>query len=241
MATFILVHGAWHGGWCWEKLVPILEARGHRALAPDLAGMGADHRPTGDDVLATWADDIAALASAQSEKVVLVGHSRGGIVISEVAERVPDRIRLLVYLTAFMLPSGESLVTGRDWAEGGPDLSRLLAFTEDGRASIIAGEDSAAVFYNQVDPALLPAITARLCPEPNAALAQPLNLTPERYGRVRRAYVEATEDNAIIPALQREFIRRSPCDRVVSLPSDHSPFYSMPERLADALEELAAA
>jgi hypothetical protein len=64
-------------------------------------------------------------------------------------------------------------------------------------------------------------------------------LTPERYGSVRRAYIEATEDRAIIPPLQREFIRRSPCERIVALPSDDSPFYSMPERLAVTLEALA--
>lgn len=239
MAVFVLVHGAWHGGWCWEKLVPILEARGHRAIAPDLAGMGDDHRSIDGDVLARWADDIAALCSTQGEPVILVGHSRGGIVISEVAERVPDHIRLLVYLTAFMLPSGESLVTGREWVEGGPDLSQVLMAIDDGRATLINGEGSEAIFYNQVDPALLPSIRARLCAEPSAPLATPLALTAERYGRVRRAYIEATEDRAIIHALQREFIRRSPCDRVVTLPSDHSPFYSMPDQLADTLEQLA--
>jgi pimeloyl-ACP methyl ester carboxylesterase len=191
LATFVLVHGAWHGGWCWELLTPILAASGHQVLAPDLAGMGNDRRDPGGDVLGSWADDIAALVSQQSEPVVLVGHSRGGIVISEVAERVPERIRRLVYLTAFLLPTDESLFSARDWVAGGPDMGRLLVPTEDGKGSTIAPGLGQAVFYNQVDPALIPAIEARLCVEPNVPLATALRLTEARFGSVPRVYIEA--------------------------------------------------
>jgi pimeloyl-ACP methyl ester carboxylesterase len=87
MARFVLVHGAWHGGWCWERIVPLLGAAGHEVLAPDLPGLGADRTPFAADVLAQWADFVAGLVRGAAEPAVLVGHSRGGLVISEAAER----------------------------------------------------------------------------------------------------------------------------------------------------------
>ncbi|WP_242123890.1 alpha/beta fold hydrolase [Sphingobium sp. Sx8-8] len=239
MATFILIHGAWHGGWCWEKLVPLLEARGHRALAPDLAGMGNDRRVLGEGVLALWADEIADLVRQQEEPVILVGHSRGGIVISEVAERVPDHVARLVYLTAYLVPPGEAALAVSLSQPGMPDLRPMLTQTADGRGSYFASGGTAPLFYHQVDPALVPGIEARLCPEPHEPVVTPLMLTAERFGRVPRSYVEAGEDKALIPALQRAMRERMPCESVLTLPSDHSPFYSMPERLADALIGLA--
>ena len=89
ISTYILVHGAWHGGWCWDKVVPLLEARGHTVLAPDLASLGNDRTPLAEVSLAGWRDQIVDLISAQTEPVILVGHSRGGVVISEIAEKNP--------------------------------------------------------------------------------------------------------------------------------------------------------
>src|SRR5262245_994048 len=109
MSTYLMIHGAWHGAWCWYKVVPRLERLGHKAIAPDLPSLGTDKTPVNRVSLALWRDFVSAIVDAQSEPVILVGHSRGGIVISEVAEHRPDRIRTLVYLTAFMPRNGECL------------------------------------------------------------------------------------------------------------------------------------
>jgi len=93
MPRFVLIHGAWHGGWCWERVVPLLRAADHEVLASDLPGMGTDRTPFAADVLGQWADFVAALVHEAAEPAVLVGHSRGGLVISEGAERAPDQIR----------------------------------------------------------------------------------------------------------------------------------------------------
>ncbi len=85
MAIFILIHGGAHGGWCWDHLVPELEKRGHRALAPDLPGMADSPLPISAATMPNWAKFVTDLARAQGEKVVLVGHSRGGPVIGEAA------------------------------------------------------------------------------------------------------------------------------------------------------------
>ncbi len=114
MSTYVLVHGAWHGGWYWHKVVPLLEKEGHKVEAPDLPGHGKDKTPISEITLEAYAQSICKVLDAQSEPVILVGHSMGGIVITQVAEYRPERIKMLVYLTAFLQPSGEFLDVGAD-------------------------------------------------------------------------------------------------------------------------------
>ena len=102
MATFVLVHGAWHGGWCWKKLTPLLRAAGHEVVAPTLTGLGERvHLLTREVGLDTHVQDVVnVLEYEELHDVALVGHSNGGMVITGVAERVPERVRHLVYLDA---------------------------------------------------------------------------------------------------------------------------------------------
>jgi pimeloyl-ACP methyl ester carboxylesterase len=238
MATFILIHGAWHGGWCWERLTPLLTAAGHQVLAPDLPGMGADTRELGSDPLCEWADFVADLASEAETPVILVGHSRGGLVISEAAERVPERIDRLVYLTAFLLERGQSLmdvVAGH--TEVGPDAAIRTA--EDPSRLVVDPDLGIPIFYSRCSDADARAAASRLTPEPLAALTTPLEISAERFGRVPRAYIEAAEDRAISLDMQRGMQAALPCDPVITLASDHAPFYSAAPELAEALLKLA--
>jgi pimeloyl-ACP methyl ester carboxylesterase len=113
MWTYVLIHGAWHGGWCWRKVVPLLEAKGHRALAPDLPGHGNDGTPAASVTLKSYADRICEIARAEPEQVILVGHSMGGIAITQAAENCPKKIGALVYLCAFLPRNCNRLMT---WA-----------------------------------------------------------------------------------------------------------------------------
>ena len=108
---FVLIHGAWHGAWCWYKIVAGLEEAGHRATALDLPSAGIDGTPPGTVTLQAQADRVIAFLDSLSEPVVLVGHSAGGAVISMVAETRPQKVEKLVYLTAFLLPDGLSQVS----------------------------------------------------------------------------------------------------------------------------------
>jgi len=238
MATFILIHGAWHGGWCWERVVPLLEAAGHAVLAPDLPGMEQHPGALGEDVLGEWAEFVAGLASRAQAPVILVGHSRGGVVISEAAERVPDRIARLVYLTAFLLEDGQSL---NDVASRHPDIGPgpFIGPADDPARVTVELEPSIAIFYNRMFPDDARAATARLVPEPLAALTTPISVSEERFGRVPRAYIECTDDRAISLEMQREMQTALPCDPVITLDCDHSPFYSAAPQLAEALLRMA--
>lgn len=237
MATFILIHGAWHGGWCWERLAPLLTAEGHQVLAPDLPGMGVDRRLVGSDPLGEWADFVAKLAASSEEPVILVGHSLGGVVISEVAERVPEAVDRLVYLAAFLLRPGQSLA---DVANRYPDVGPAPALRPaDVPAHVIVDpEQGIPIFYNRTSANYARAAVDRLVAQPLAAFTTPVRLTAERFGRVPRAYVEATDDRAISLEMQRDMQADLPCEPVITLQSDHSPFYSAVPELAKALLSL---
>lgn len=240
MATFILIHGAWHGGWCWERLIPLLEAEGHRVLAPDLPGTGSDLHELGSDPLAEWADFVTEMAFGAEAPVILVGHSRGGLVISEAAERAPGRFDKLVYLTAFLLQTGQSLMdVAARYPEVGPGPA--IRPTDDPSRVMLDLEQVIPIFYNRTSEADAREAAGRLVSEPLAALTTPLKISAERFGSVPRAYVEATYDRAISLDMQREMQAALPCKLVITLESDHSPFYSAVPELAEALLKLARA
>ena len=93
MAAFVLVHGHMHGAWCWDKVVPLLEAQGHRVVTPELPGRGTDTTPHVELTLKRYTDSVASIVRAMDEPVILVGHSAGGTVLSELAELMPEKMR----------------------------------------------------------------------------------------------------------------------------------------------------
>jgi pimeloyl-ACP methyl ester carboxylesterase len=235
MSTFVLIHGAWHGAWCWEPVRLELGRMGHRVIAPDLPGLGQDTTPLEGLTLAGWAEHVADLIRGCDEPVVLVGHSRGGVVISEVAERIPDRISRLVYLAAFLVPTGKTL-TDMLFLDAARDVARdAMVMQPDGISSVIPTERVAELFYNKTPAELQVRAAEKLRPEPMMSFMTPLSLTDSGFGSVSRAYVECLQDRAIPIGLQREMQRALPCAPVITLDSDHSPFYSQPAQLAAAL------
>lgn len=236
---FILVHGGLHGGWCWDHVVPLLKAAGHEALAPDLPGMGADRTPLAAIRLATTADFVADLVRQQAEPVVLVGHSMAGPTISEAAERAPEWIAGLIFLAANLGPGGQSMTETCGPALDG--VNRGVTLSEDGISTTYDAAIARDVFYNTTDPDEAARAIARLTPQPIAPTLEPLTLTPERFGQVRRAYIECLQDHALPIDLQRRMQALLPCDPVVKMDCDHSPFLCAPEELARHLIEIGRA
>jgi pimeloyl-ACP methyl ester carboxylesterase len=234
MATYILIHGAAHGGWCWHKVVPLLEAAGHKVIAPDLLGLGADLTPVAEITLQHWVDQVAALVEAQSEPVVLVGHSRGGLIVSEVAERLPERIVRTVYLTAFLLADGQTLgdVAASDETSMIPPN---LVIDEAEGVWLIKPEAAVEGFFADCSSEDLAYTFPRLRPEPLFSLSTPIRVTGERFGRVPRTYIECLQDRAITIECQRRMQAVWPCSRILTLDTAHSPFMSAPRALTDAL------
>lgn len=233
MKSFVLVHGAWHGAWCWDKVARLLRIT-ENVTAVDLPGHGADTTPLSGLTQADYGRRVADAVEAAGEPVVLVGHSMGGMAITQAAEYVPEKIAALVYVCAFLPGPGDSLLT---LADGDADARVLPNLQVDEAAGVctVAEEAHVECFYEECEPADAAAASARLTPESLAAFATPVDVSEERAGSVRRIYIECVRDQAISIAKQREMWGARPCERVETLDTDHSPFLSRPAELAACL------
>jgi pimeloyl-ACP methyl ester carboxylesterase len=257
MATFLLLHGSFHAAWNWHRVLPLLEAAGHRGVAIDLPAHGRDRTPARRVTLDAC---VKRVLDELDEPAVLVAHRRNGIVISEVAERAPDRVQGLVYLAAYLVPSGRAMIdyTLHDPSSlvvqnvGQPLPSRRVArllrsgvvrwlarmlLPERLQTHSLAKRAYREALYHDCPDDITELANVLLEPEPTLPGFTPLRLTPERYGRVPKVYIECLQDRAVTLDLQRRMQRDTPCDRVISLDSGHSPFFSQPAALVAALLE----
>jgi pimeloyl-ACP methyl ester carboxylesterase len=227
-STVVLVHGGWHGSWCWARVVPLLDRRGVPVRTIDLPSIDAD--PDDRSALSGDAAAVTGLLDGVKEPALLCGHSYGGMVITQAAAGRQDVARL-VYLCAFMPDAGESLLS--IIGERAP----WIVEQEDGRW-LPDLERAATTFYADCDAETQRAATARLRPMPRAPVEEPVSSAPWRD--IPSTYVVCTQDMAIPVEWQRE--RFAPqADDVVELEASHSPFFSQPSAVAGLLAECAGA
>jgi len=237
-ATVVLVHGAWHGAWCFDRLVPLLQHAGVPALAPDLPGHGADPGPFAD--LHGDAARVREVLDGIEGDVVLLGHSYGGAVITEAG--VHPAVSHLVYLCALVLDEGESCAAAAVGEAAGlshagrPNLADAWVSHPDGTTTLTP-EGAAMCLYNDCDSDTVAWAVAHLCPQPMGNLGQ----APSAVAWRQRpsTYVVCTDDQAIHPGLQEALACR--CTQRHIWETSHSPFASQPDRLATLLVELAGA
>jgi pimeloyl-ACP methyl ester carboxylesterase len=224
----VLVHGAWGGSWCWERVVPLLEQAGLAVRTVDLPSVGA---PAGDP--AGLSDDAAAVIAvldAVDGPVVLCGHSYGGMVVTQAAAGRTD-VSHLVYVCAFMPDAGDSLFS----ITGGP--APWIELLEDGR-TIPKREHRETVSYADCDPETRAAAVARLRPQVTGPFGGEVAVAAWRA--IPSTYVVCAQDESLPVELQRDvFAPRAA--HVVELASSHSPFFSQPERLVDVIVQQASA
>ena len=221
MATFVLIHGAFSGGWSWDKVKPYMEKAGHKVLTPDLPGHDkpGTNVPEGHNVQ-TYAEAVAKLLDKQPEPVILVGHSMGGTVVSQAAEYRPDKVKKLVYVCAFLLRDGESL---KDRRGGKLDpLNTPYKILKEQLFADCADEDVRKHI-------------ARMVQEPQGVGPAAIHITEENYGRIPRVYITCLRDNAIKPETQQQMYTDTPCERVITMDTSHAPLLAKPKELAENL------
>ncbi len=238
MASIVLIHGAFHGGWCWDHLVPHLEAKGHTVAAPDMPSNGSDPMPAEEVGLDDYVARVGEVLSGFDEKVLLVGHSLGGATITQAGENFSEQIAGLVYLTAAIPANGQCRA---DLTEGNEDslLGQYRQTSEDGKTFTVDDEGIAPCFYNDCSEEMIAWAKSKLVPQAMSIFTTPVATTDSRWGSLRRAYVFCSEDNAIRPDGQRAMMRHHPCDPVIDMATSHSPFMSQPEALAGHLDAIA--
>jgi pimeloyl-ACP methyl ester carboxylesterase len=236
MATFVLVHGAWHGGWCWARVRERLAAAGHRVFTPTLSGLGArKHLLSREVVLDTHIADVVNLLEAEElADVVLVGHSYAGAVAPGVVDRAPQRIRQLVLLDATIVDFGEAPI---DLAPPEVAAARRAQVARDGEGYKLAAPP--AEVFGVSDPADLAWVGRRLTPHPFGTYEQKLARHGAGLGRVPRTYIDCVAPMLETINPSRARVRARPEWRVLELATGHDAMVTAPRELAEMLERLA--
>lgn len=231
--TFVLVHGAWSGPYAWTEIRPLLEQAGHRVVTFDLPGHGDDTTPLAQVTLESYVAATAECIEEQTDRVVLVGHSMAGMIISQVAENMPARIEQLVYVCAYLPQNGQRAFDFND-----PDslLPPNLVVAADQRTATIKPAAIVPIFAADCPAAIQELVVARHQPEPLAPFRARVQLTEANFGRVPKCYVETLNDVGISVNLQRQMLlATATVEHVVAIDCGHSPFFARPRELADIL------
>lgn len=279
--AFVLIHGSWHGAWTWSEMTPLLAKAGYASVAIDLPGAGTRaripqsflKRPLDKAAFATETSPVAGVtqedrtkaaidavdhaAGLGNGKVVLVGHSWGGLTISHVAEAVPEKLHALVYLTAFLLPDGMTggAILGDpsfEPAQLGPlfmaDPAETGGLRIDPRSQdpdYVAQAKKA--FYHDVSDDYFAAIASLLnCDEVASTAGVPMAISAERYGTVARHYIRLADDKAIPAGAQDRMVELVDASgiggttTVHRMSGSHSPFFAQPEALLAVLDKIAS-
>jgi pimeloyl-ACP methyl ester carboxylesterase len=234
LPAMVLVHGAWHGGWCWQRVVPHLIAAGHAVYTPTLTGLGErSHLARPDIDLSLHARDVQAVIEMEDLRdVVLVGHSYAGFVISLLAERITDRLRKLVYLDAFVPEDGHCVLDYIQPAE------RRAALRDSGRETGYAAPVPLAAL-GVTKPDDLAWAQPRIVRQPFASFEQKLQLARPAGRGLARHYIACTRPASGSFGQFAAQVRNDPTWHFDELPSGHDAMIIDPQPLARLLTGIA--
>lgn len=235
----LLIHGAWQGSWSWDAFAPLLAEAGFRPVAVDLPGNGRDGTPPESASLDRSVAHLAQTLDALGGQAHVIGHSGGGIAASQLAEARPEGVLSLTYVAGMMLPDGVSFADlVNRLRPDHPEVAGIgphLRWSPDRRVSEVPPEAAVTIFMQDCPPEAAAEAARKLTPQGESGRAIAPRLTPDRYGRVPRLYVEATQDRSVALCLQRLMQQLSPGARRESLPTGHVPQFSAPLLLARAV------
>ncbi|HTP21515.1 MAG TPA: alpha/beta fold hydrolase [Solirubrobacteraceae bacterium] len=242
MARIVLVHGAFGRAACWDRVAPGLQAAGHSVEAIDLPGQGDDPTPVAEVTLDRYARRVCEVL-ADGPPAILVGHSMGGMVITQAAARSPEHIARLVYVAAFLPKDGQSLIDITQLPEGaGDSVQANLAVDGEPPVATFPPEAVREALAHCADDEQAAWAASIRGQQPVVPFTNPVALggpSADAFAALPRAYVMCLQDRAINPALQRRMLEAGGCDRVIEIDTDHSVWASRPDELAAALTQIA--
>jgi pimeloyl-ACP methyl ester carboxylesterase len=230
--TFVLVHGSWHGGWCWRRVANVLRAAGHLVFTPTLTGLGERiHLLRPDLTIEHFATDLANLIEAEELKeIVLVGHSFGGCPISVVADRIPGALKQLVYLDSLVLEDGQSAFSRMD-----PELvAHRVKLAEETSGGLAMPPPPPAAF-GVTEPLDVEWLSRRLTPHPLNSYQVPIRLNHPLGNGIRKTYIACTSPRYEGLLKTQEWIRRQSGWEYLEVRSGHDVMVTSPQALVEAL------
>ena len=242
MATFVLIHGAWHGGWCWWKTAPLLRAAGHSVLTPSLTGLGDRQHlarliPPAALNLDLHISDIAGLLESHDlNDAILVGHAYAGMVITGVAELTPQRVAALVYVNGVAPNDGEAMVDQLEAVRGPDFVARIRGHIADGEPFMPAPTtaEEIAQRWAITDPDDQAFVLPRLSPQPTLTFSQPVRTGRPEAAALRREFILCRE-SGFDPVAQRAAAQGW---GVHHIETGHDPMITAPNQLAQILSHI---
>ena len=238
--TYILVHGAWHGAWCWYKVVPIMEKKGYKVITIDLPGHGKDTTNPELVTFKMYVEKVKHVANNINGQVILVGHSMSGTIISQAAEELgKEKVYKLVYVDAFIPKNGESVsklfalvsqTLPKETDTAKVTFQKGIITDVNRKTRTFKPEVADLVFYHDCstkDKEIAHKNISRQAIEPFGAT---VSVTDSVYGQIPKYYILCTEskdlDKSLLPT-------RIKCEKLIKIPTSHSPFFSRPKELAE--------
>ena len=240
MKNILLIHGAWGGAWEFQEFIETLATQGHHAHAIDLPGHGKSEESIGEVTMHAYVNRVIEAAQAIEGQIVLVGHSLAGAIISQVAERIPEKIERLVYVAAALPRNGETVLDLMQSDEAGELLPKIV-FSDDQSFATLELEDVRNVLLHDVkEPervaSLAPQFLVKQATEP---FMSPATLTDGAFGSIPKSYIRGTLDKVLSPALQDRMISGWEIEQIFTLESGHFPMMSFPDRFNEVISEAA--
>ncbi|HEY2770940.1 MAG TPA: alpha/beta fold hydrolase [Solirubrobacteraceae bacterium] len=239
MARIVLVHGAFMGAWCWEPVTRALAEAGHSVQTVDLPGNGHDDTPASEASLERYAERICGVLQSGSP-ALLVGHSMGGVAITQAAARCPEQVTGLVYVCAFAPQDGQSLGDLVSYPEGAGDQVQAHMVVE-GDVAVLRGEGAKRALMACTTPEQADWAEAGLTPQPLRPFVEKVELSgpnEAEFTALHRAYIVCTQDQAIPPALQYRMSAQG-FDLTTELDADHLPWLSRAEEFLGVMTDIA--
>jgi pimeloyl-ACP methyl ester carboxylesterase len=233
--TYVLVHGAWQDEHAWDKVKPLLEAQGNKVVTVNLPGHGTDATPVSQISLANYVDAVTNAVNQEPGQVVLVGHSMAGLVVSEVAEKIPSKIKYLVYVAAYLPKNGDDL-TSLSKTDATSKIGPNLEFSKDYSTATIKKTVLVDAFCADCSQEEKDALLKNHKAEPTKPLQEKAVLTDANFGSVAKYYIETTKDFAVGNPLQKKMVAdNGTVKQVFTMETSHLPFIVQPQQFVDIL------
>lgn len=238
--TYVLVHGAWQAPYVWKTVRSDLIKKGNQVVVVELPGHGTDTTPLHTLTLDVYRDKVIDAMSKVNGNVILVGHSMGGMVITNVAEKVPTKISKLVYIGAFLPASGQSLEE-LSMLDSGSKLGPSLVLSADRLSLDVKKENLTNLFISDGTQADKDLVLTNYRPEPSIPFSNKVTLTKEKFGAVEKVYIKTLQDIVISPAFQDRMIAGAGIKTVYTVNTSHSPFLAQPQAVSELLLKIGQA
>ena len=240
--NYVLVHGAWQAPYVWDAVKTKLINEGNNVTVVELPGHGSDNTVPSTLTLNTYRDKVLDAMSKINGKVILVGHSLGGMIISAVAEQNPSKLEKLVYLAAYLPSSGQSLLAlaGTDAGSAlGDSVNKVPILTQNANGTLDVLHDQIVnVFIQDGSAQIQNLVLQNYRPEPAIPFTNPVTLTAANFGSVEKIYIKTLQDHVVSPALQNRMIAAARVKTVYQLNTSHSAFLAKPDSVAILLTKI---